>query len=154
MHVLGKIAAGIIAGFILDCSCASAEVLLLPVPSHSIVSGEAVSGEEFVRKAFEVSAVAKPNYLTSTEQLQGMQSTQFLAAGRPVPLSALQKADAVRKGKNTTAIFVSEGIQIQGILVPLSDGSAGQILHCKNPQTGLIVDALVLADGNLEVTTE
>ncbi len=154
MRGFGSVVMRAMAVLLFSISRASAEALLLPVPSHSIGSGEAVTSDEFVQKAFEVSAMAKANYLTTNDQLRGMQSSQFLVAGKPVPLAALQKAADVRKGKNTAAIFVADGIQIQGVLVPQSDGSAGETLHCKNPQTGLIVDALVRADGNLEVTAK
>ena len=135
-------------------SWAQAETLLMPVPVHNIGSGESFASSGFTQKAFEVSAVAKANFINSVEQLQGMQSTQILAAGKPVPISAVQKTSDVHKGKNTQALFSADGIQIQGVLVPMSDGSAGQTLHCKNPQSGLIVDAVVLADGNLEVTSQ
>lgn len=131
-----------------------AEAVFMPVPIHNVGTGEAFDGFEFVQKAFEVSAIAKVNFIMSLGQLQGMQSTQVLTAGKPVPLSAVQRASDVRKGKTTQAIFAADGIQIQGILVPMSDGSVGQTLHCKNPQSGLVVDAVVLANGSLEVTSK
>lgn len=154
MSIVGQLmlSASIVAFSVV--SGAQAETLLMPVPKHNIKSGEALADVDFMQKVFEVSAIAKMNYLVSIDDLQGMQSTQILIAGRPIANSSVQKTSDVQKGKSTMAVFSDEGIQIQGVLIPLSDGIAGQTLRCKNPQSGLIVEALVLATGNLRVVSK
>ena len=154
MSVVGRLMLSTATIYISFASSAWAETLLMPVPKHNINSGEAFAEADFMQKVFEVSAVAKVNYLISIDELQGMQSTQILMAGKPIAKSSLQKSADVKKGKSTMAVFSDDGIEIQGSLIPLSDGIAGQTLRCKNPQSGLIVEALVLASGNLQVISK
>lgn len=131
---------------------ARAETMALPVPTRTIFPGQVIQDADFTRKDFEVSGVAKLNFVISLDQMQDKEAVQVLPVGKAIPLAALAKASAVRKGKETIAHFIASGIDIQGVLSPLRDGIAGQIVPSRNPSSGLIVNALVMADGSLSVS--
>ena len=134
------------------CGIAFAETMALPVPIRTIFPGQVIQDADFTQKDFEVSAVAKLNFVVSLDQIQNKEAGKILPVGKAIPLVALAKANDVRKGKETVAHFVADGIDIQGVLSPLRDGVAGERIPCRNPSSGLIVDALVMADGSLSVS--
>lgn len=126
--------------------------MVMPVPIRTIYPEQLIAESDFTQKQFEVSAVAKLNFVTSFDQMRHEKALGVLAAGKAIPTAAIGKASDVRKGQVVAVRFVGEGIEIQGILAPLRDGLAGQVIPCKNPSSGLIVDALVMADGTLSVS--
>ena len=137
---------------LLGCVAACAETMALPVPTRTIFPGQAIQDADFAQKDFEVSDIAKLNFVVSLDQMQDKEAAKILPVGKAIPLAALAKANDVRKGKEAIAHFIANGIDIQGVLSPLRDGVAGQIVPCRNPSSGLTVDALVMADGSLSVS--
>jgi flagellar basal body P-ring formation protein FlgA len=131
---------------------ACAETMALPVPTRTIFPGQPIQDADFTQKDFEVSDIAKLNFVVSIDQMQDKEAAKILPVGKAIPLAALVKSNDVRKGKETIAHFIADGIDIQGVLSPLRDGVAGQIVPCRNPSSGLTVDALVMADGSLSVS--
>lgn len=142
----------IAAASLLGCGVAFAETMALPVPTRTIFPGQVIQDADFTQKDFEVSDVAKLNFVVSLEQMQNKEAGKILPVGKAIPLAALAKANDVRKGREAVAHFVADGIDIQGVLSPLRDGVAGEKIPCRNPSSGLIVDALVMADGSLSVS--
>lgn len=134
------------------CAAACAETMSLPVPSRTIFPGQQVQQADFTEKDFEVSDVAKLNFVINLDQIENKEALKVLPMGKAIPLAALTKASDVRKGKETMAHFVADGIDIQGVLSPMRDGVAGETIPCRNPSSGLTVDAMVLADGSLSVS--
>ena len=72
-------------------------------------------------------------------------------AGKPIALSALKQPDAVTRGKPARAHFRAGGLEISTLLVPLDDAAAGETVSARNPQSGVIIEALVLESGELMV---
>ncbi|MBG1233195.1 flagellar basal body P-ring formation chaperone FlgA [Aestuariivirga litoralis] len=131
---------------------AQAEILSMPVPAHVVQAGQELSEGDFYVKDFEVNAVGKANFATDMGQVARMMTTKVLAPGRPIPLSVLATPPAVRKGKTTVVHFVTDGIDIQGTLMPMQDGSIGELIPARNSGSGVTVNALVMADGTLSVS--
>jgi flagellar basal body P-ring formation protein FlgA len=131
---------------------AQAETMALPVPTRTILPGQLIDEADFSRKNFEVSSVAKLNFVVSLDQMQHKEAARILMAGKPIPISSLTKAKDVHKGQQTIAHFSEDGIDIQGFLSPLNDAAAGQIVRCRNPSSGIMVDALVMENGSLSVS--
>jgi flagella basal body P-ring formation protein FlgA len=136
---------------ILVCAIANAETLQIPVPIRNISPGEQINGNEFLQKSFEVSSIAKTNYVTQQAQLADMEAFRILRGGKPVPLASLKRKAAVRKGQITVARFASFGVEIAGQLMPLKDGHEGEIIPCKNLTSGLTIEAIAMVDGSLSV---
>ncbi len=143
---------GILALSLWGCGSAFAETMALPVPARTIFPGQTIFESDFTQKDFEVSNVAKLNFVLSVDQLQHKEASKILPVGRAIPLAALTQANDVRKGKEVVAHFIADGIDIQGVLSPLKDGIAGETIPCRNPSSGLTVDAMVLADGSVSVS--
>jgi flagellar basal body P-ring formation protein FlgA len=133
------------------CHAVNAETLRIPVPVRTITAGEQINSVEFQEKLFEVSPIAKKNYVVQQAQLSNMEAFRTLRAGKPIPLAFLRKRVDVWKGKTTVARFDSFGVQIVGQLVPLRDGYEGEIIPCKNLASGLSINATVMVDGTLSV---
>lgn len=142
----------IAAAGLLGCGAAFAETMALPVPTRTIFPGQAIQDADFTQKDFEVSDVAKLNFVVNLDQMKNKEAGKILPVGKAIPLAALAKANDVRKGKETVAHFVADGIDIQGVLVPLRDGVAGEKIPSRNPTSGLTVEAVVMADGSLSVS--
>lgn len=130
-----------------------AEVLSMPVPAHVMQAGQEMNEGDFYVKDFEVNAVGKANFVTDMGQVSRMMTTKVLAPGRPIPLSVLATPPAVRKGKTTVVHFITDGIDIQGTLMPMEDGTIGELIPARNQSSGVVVNALVLRDGSLSVSS-
>lgn len=130
------------------------ETLFIPVLLHPVQSGQEIFPADFTTKEYEVSSTARANYVTEPGQLLGTVASKSLPADRPIPISAIGAAPVVRKGKNTVVHYLQDGIDIQGVLVPSQDALAGDTISCRNPSTGLVVNAQVLADGTLTVASQ
>lgn len=130
---------------------AQAETMSLPVPLRTIYPKDPIKKEDFTFKEYEVNEVARRNYVISLSQLEQQVAARAMPAGRPVPLRSLKRAADVTKGQQIIARYVSDGIEIQGILVPEQDGVIGDMLRVRNPETGVTLLARVTPDGTLAV---
>lgn len=127
------------------------ETLSLPVPIKTIYPKSVVRAEDFTFKEYEVNDIAKRNFVVSLSQLEQQTAARSLPAGRPIPLRALKRTADIMKGQQAVARYVSEGIEIQGILVPEQDGLVGEVVKARNPETGVVLFARVASDGTLTV---
>ncbi len=123
----------------------------LPVPLRTIYPKDPVKKEDFTFKEYEVNEVAQRTYVISLSQLDQQVAAKALPAGRPIPLRSLKRAADVAKGQQVVARYVSDGIEIQGILVPEQDGVIGDTVRVRNPETGVTLLARVAPDGTLAV---
>jgi flagellar basal body P-ring formation protein FlgA len=130
------------------------EVRLMPVPVVPIYPGQSLEESDFTMKLFSVNEALRKSYVFERHQVIHMQAVRTLAAGRPVLLRFIRTAEDVRKGQPTKAIYASGTIEIQGLLVPLTGGSAGQVIETRNAASGGIVSALVREDGTLLVVAK
>jgi flagellar basal body P-ring formation protein FlgA len=127
---------------------------LMLVPDRSIFPGERLSEADFSFRLFSINESVRRTYVFEKAQLQHTEAVRTLAAGKPVLLRSLRAAEDVKKGRPVQARYVSGGIEIQGLLVPLAGGSAGDIVDTRNPSSGEIVRASVKEDGTLLVLTK
>ena len=142
--------------FALGVVCVSAvpsqaEIVTMPVPLQTIYPGQPLRPEDFLLKSFSVNDVARQNFAIRIDQLLDKEPVTVLMSGRPIALKSIKQADDVKSGKLTVARFVEDGIEIQGVLMPRQNGSAGQIIEARNPTTGVVLNVMVLADGTLSV---
>jgi flagella basal body P-ring formation protein FlgA len=141
----------LMASLAMTWQVASAEVIYLPVPVRNIAANEEMRSADFMAKSFEVNEAAKKSYLMDMAALDGSIAARFLRAGKPVPLQFIKKAAAVRKGREAIARYESDGIEIQGFLVPEEDGAPGQFIKVRNPLTNVVLMARVEENGSLSV---
>ena len=138
-------------GLALAAQAASADIMPLPVPVRTIQPAETLQDSDFAAKDFIVNESIKRSYLLTTEGIGKSVALRVLPAGKPVALRFIKRKADARKGQAALARYVSDGIEIQGYLVPEQDGAAGEMIKVKNPQTGVSLLAMVSEDGTLLV---
>ena len=127
------------------------DTLSMPVPLRTIYPGQNVDAVDIGKKLFTVPDVSRSTYVLQNEQLAGKEAVRTLAAGKPIPLSFVRTKEDVKKGQPTKAIYNSGTIEIQGMLMPLTGGTVGQVVQARNAASGHTVNALVLDGGTLLV---
>ena len=132
-------------------SAAHAGSYTLLVPVRTIYPGEEVAAAGLAAKTFKLAGGMLRNWVSEPAQVSGRQARRTLVAGKPIALSALKQPDAVTRGKPARAHFRAGGLEISTLLVPLDDAAAGETVSARNPQSGVIIEALVLESGELMV---
>jgi flagellar basal body P-ring formation protein FlgA len=130
---------------------AAEELTLMPVPLRTIFPGQPLDASEFTMKLFSVPESARQSYVFEKEKILHMEAARSLTAGNPVKLLAIHAIKDVKRGLPTKAVYASGQIEIQGLLLPVTDGSAGEIIETRNMFTHVVVKAEVLPDGTLLV---
>lgn len=131
---------------------AVAEIRDLPVPAVAISSNEIISGEHLATRRFRVTPASVAGFALDAGFLLGKQARRRLAAGKPIPLSAIGEPIAVRRGATVQARYSDAGLSITASVVALTDGFEGDEIQARNPASGSVVDAVVQADGSLLVS--
>jgi flagellar basal body P-ring formation protein FlgA len=127
------------------------EAIMMPVPTRPIFPGQNLDSAEFTSKLFNVWDSARTSYAMQQDQLIGKQAIRTLAAGKPIALRSIRETEDVTKGNPTKAVYTSGSIEIQGLLVPLTGGTVGQVVRARNAASGNIVSAMVMDGGTLLV---
>jgi flagellar basal body P-ring formation protein FlgA len=130
---------------------AAAGTHALLVPVKTIYPGEAVTAVAMAEKLYTLDDALLSNWVTAAQQVRGKQARRTLAAGKPIALTALKTPDAVLRGRPARATYRAPGLEIATTLVPLDDAAAGEQVSARNPETGIVVEAEVLANGELLV---
>lgn len=130
---------------------AQAETVALPVPSVLIKAGELLTNGQLVDRRMVVNDVAARNYAIAREQVAGFVARRALAAGAPIPLSAIRRPWVFREGERVVVQFAVEGLRIRGAGVALAPGVVGEEAAVRNFDTGVTVRGLVSADGVVNV---
>jgi flagella basal body P-ring formation protein FlgA len=131
-------------------ACA-AEMRTLLVPIQTIDRGAIVGDVALREKSFILGDSQLPNWVSARTEIVGREARRTLAAGKPIPVAALKIPDAVKRGRPARAIYRSEGLEITTVLTPLQDAPAGAVITARNPETGVVVEALVAANGELSM---
>ncbi len=124
---------------------------LLPVPIRTIFAGQALIASDITMRLFTVSDQSRRSFVFEQVQLVDMEAARTLAVGKPIALGSLRATEDIKKGQPTKAVYNSGGIEIQGVLMPLTGGSEGQTIEARNASSGGIVKVQVLTDGTLAV---
>jgi flagellar basal body P-ring formation protein FlgA len=129
----------------------ASETLLIPVPVRTIYAGEIVNNADLTMKLFSVSETSRKTYATEVDQFSRMEAARVLIAGKPVSLRSLRNMEDVKKGQMVKAVYLNGVIEIQTTLLPLSNGSIGDIIEARNAGSGNTVRAQIASDGSLIV---
>jgi flagella basal body P-ring formation protein FlgA len=132
----------------------SAGIRLLPVPALAVAAGHVISPADLAERKFRTTPRSLLGIATRTDEIAGKEARRPLQAGKPIPLSALMKPLAVRRGAKVAASYAEAGLSISTQLLALEDGSIGDHISLRNTATGSIVSAEILANGALAVRGE
>jgi flagella basal body P-ring formation protein FlgA len=131
-----------------------AGITMLPVPASAVAAGHVISPADLTERNFRTTPRSLLGIATKTDEITGKEARRPLQAGKPIPLSAVMKPLAVRRGAKVSASYSEAGLSISTLLVALEDGSVGDQISLRNTATGLIVSAEILANGALIVRGE
>jgi flagellar basal body P-ring formation protein FlgA len=122
-------------------------------PSYPVLKVTAYPGETITPDMVEVVLSGHRSQAGAIapdkESVVGKMALRTLVAGQPIPRNALREPYAVRQGKMVPLIFQSGNITITGVAVALESGSVGEMISARNPDSGISVRGIVLADGSL-----
>jgi flagella basal body P-ring formation protein FlgA len=74
-----------------------------------------------------------------------------LLAGQPIALSAIRDQYLVNQGKSSQVVFETGGLTITIQAVALQNGSAGEVVTLRNPDSGVIIQGTVERDGTVRL---
>lgn len=132
----------------------SSAVRALPVPMSTIPAGQVIRASDLTERKFHTTSRSLLGMATSLSEIEGKEARRRLQAGKPVPLAAVMKPIAVRRGMKVTASYEDAGLSISTQLVALEDGSSGDIISLRNVATGTLVSGEILGDGAIRVQRE
>lgn len=153
MRVLPVLAAVLAMGFMAVPEARGSEgsITSLPVPAVTLLPGEIVRPSQITERKFRTTPRSLTGIATQVSEVTGKEIRRRLLAGRPIPLSALSKPMAVRRGSKVTVSYEEEGFSISTEAVALEDGATGDVIEARNAATGNVIRAEVLASGRLMV---
>ncbi len=113
-----------------------------------------MSRTDLMERQFKTTPRSLLGIATKPDEIAGKEARRPLQAGKPIPLSALMKPLAVRRGSKVAASYSEAGLSISTQLLALEDGSVGDHISLRNMATGAVVNAEILANGALVVRGE
>ena len=130
---------------------ARAANLDLPVPRVTIYPGDTVSADQLMDRAFVAHTVARGSVFEGKDGLVGKVARRTLLPGQPVPLNAIRDPYLVNQGKSSLVVFESGALTITVQAVALQNGSAGDVVTLRNPDSGVIIQGMVERDGTVRL---
>jgi flagella basal body P-ring formation protein FlgA len=122
----------------------------LPVAKKDLERGVHLSPDDLIY-AWVQSNRRWDDGLVTTDNLANLRLTRAVSAGDPVPLSATKKDEVVKRGQTVRVKIVSGDIVVVSQAKALDNAALGENLRVLIPETKKTLQAIVLADGELEV---
>lgn len=123
------------------------------VPSVTIYPGDEISEDVLVeRKVSNIAPAA--SFGSQKENIVGRIARRTLISGQPIPASAIRDKQAVVQGRSYDILYKSGALTISGAGVPMKSAAVGETVSVRNPETGIIVQAVVQAGGTLLVKSQ
>lgn len=126
----------------------------LPVPAATILAGQVIAPQDLGERQFRTTPRSLSGIALDAAEIAGKETRRTLMAGRPIPLSALRKPLAVKRGDKVTATYEEAGLSISTQLTALEDGAVGDRIEARNVSSGLTLEAEVQGPGTLKVSSE
>ncbi len=125
---------------------------LLPVPSETIAQGDRITPEMLTEKHFFFDPDRPLSVITNPGDAIGKAARRTLVAGQPIPRNAFRQVRLVHRGKPTQARFRMGNLTISATVLPMDDGSAGDLIQARNLDSGRTITGVVGMDGAIEVS--
>lgn len=128
-----------------------ASTLDLPVPRVTLYPGDVVTGDQLTDRAFIANTVTRGSVFEGRQALVGKVAKRTLLAGQPIALNAIREPFLVTQGKSSLVVFETAGLTISIQAVALQNGSFGEIVTLRNPDSGVIIHGTVERDGTVRL---
>jgi flagella basal body P-ring formation protein FlgA len=146
------VAIAIALAMTLACAAlARASTLDLPVPRVTLYPGDIISADQLMDRAFVAHTVTRGSVFEGRQGLVGKVARRTLLAGQPIALSAIRDQYLVNQGKSSLVVFETGGLTITIQAVALQNGSAGEVVTLRNPDSGVIIQGTVERDGTVRL---
>lgn len=133
---------------------ATAQELMLPVPSVTIYPNEEIGDEHVTERAFIAATVTRGSVQEDRNQVVGKVAKRTLIKGMPVPVNALREPYLVLSGKPATVVFEDGGLTITSQATALQSGAIGDMVALRNVESGLTIRGTVAKDGTVRVGSQ
>ena len=134
------------------CAVAQSAPASIYVLRNIIYPGDVISEDLLVER--QLTNGARPSFGGQKEDLIGKVARRTLVPGQPIPQNALREKEEVVQGRQYDILYQSGALTISGSGVPLKSGAIGEMVPVRNPETGIVVQALVQAGGKLLVKSQ
>jgi flagella basal body P-ring formation protein FlgA len=140
----------VLAGFATAASAQTASYSF-PVPVVTLRAGDLLGEELVTERQLLANPQALRTHFTSRVAVVGKVAKHVLPAGSAIPVNALREPYAFKEGERVELSFTSGDLAIRGFGIALQPGVVGQAVKVRNPETGIVVTGVVLADGSVSV---
>jgi flagellar basal body P-ring formation protein FlgA len=153
MRLRRRILASLAGLFLLGMmpAAAAAAGLSVPVPATTIYPGEIIDDGMITERSVQPSQLGRIIIVPQRSELIGKVARRTLLPGRPVPLVAVADPDLIPRGAPVELVFREGGLTILAQAMSLEAGQAGDMIRVRNLDSGLIIKAIVQADGTVRV---
>ena len=130
---------------------AFAEASAAPAPKAVIYPGDLIGDDMLADLPFVPDGDGGPFALTRSD-LIGKLAKRTLLPGQPIPLRAIGAPRAVRNGAEVKLIYIDGDLTIVTSGSALQDGVVGDVVKCRNNDSGVTVSGHVQPDGAVRVS--
>jgi flagella basal body P-ring formation protein FlgA len=124
------------------------------VPRHVIYPGDEITSDALVERRILRPEGSAPVFGENPADLVGKVSRRTLLRGQLIPNSALREKNLVIQGHRYRLVYKSDYVSITGTGIPMQSAAAGEMVGVRNPDTGVIVKAMVMPDKTLAVDAQ
>lgn len=154
ISAVGLVGVALVAGLpMLAAHAASDETVAVPVPHVTINPGDVIRESQIVEKEFDA-RISKRDFYQAPSDVIGKVSRRVLLPGKPIPLAALKEAYLVSSGEMVRIVFTSNGLEVSGRALALQSGRRGEIVSCRNVDSGVVIRGVVTDTSLVELGTD
>ena len=121
-----------------------------PITTKTLAAGTIITESE-VSSIRSLASKIRSGYISSMNELIGMQVKRTLAPGVLVRRTDVVKPQVVRQGDNVEMIYVSGNIKLRTNGIALQSGAVGDTVRVKNETTNTVVYGEIKAKNLVEV---
>lgn len=135
----------------IDVSGRYEEMVEVPVMKYRLSSGNIIHEDDVEWQKLPSTRVKREAVMDMAE-LVGKSVVRGLTPGRPVLADEVQQPPVVLRRSPVRISYQSNNLSIQAVGTAMQDGAVGDKIKVRNDDSGIEVDARVVARGQVEVT--
>lgn len=121
-----------------------------PVAALTIYPGDVIR-DEMLMDAEVPDAATGVAFAMNRSMLVGKVAKRTLLPGQPIPTNAVGLPRLVTVGSMVRLVYSEGGLTITTYASALQNGSAGDVVTVRNPESGIVVTGIVRADGTVRI---
>lgn len=125
----------------------------IPVTSRFIKAGEIILAGDITTVKTKVSRL-RENYITSEEDIIGMQAKKHLSSGSLIKMNELSRPVVIKMHDPVNIIYTSGNIDLKISGISLGNGAVGDTLRVKNEDSGAVMLGRIINKNTVQVGGE